>query len=217
MPRPRTLTKPRQALTRERIVDAALHIMDTEGLDAVSMRRVAREVGVEAMSLYNHVRDKDDLLNGVIERVMGGFVFPVRGEGDDWVSYGRRLAYAWRDVLRTHPVVMQLFAERKHGTSVDTMRPMESALEVLRGAGLGEREAVQAFHTIGGFIFGYVMMETGYLPGGQNAQAFPPVPAAELPNVAACLPYLADCDFDEEFAFGLDLMLEGLRAKTGSA
>jgi TetR/AcrR family tetracycline transcriptional repressor len=217
MPRPTTLTKARVPLTRDRIVDATLHIMDTEGLDAVSMRRVAREVGVEAMSLYNHVRDKDDLLNGVIERVMGGFAFPDRDQHDDWVVYGRRLAYAWRDVLRAHPPVMQLFAERKHGTSLDTLRPMEAALEVLRGAGLGEREAVQAFHTIGGFIFGYVMMESGYLPGGQqNAQMFPPVPPDELPNVAACLPYLADCDFDGEFAFGLDLMLEGLRAKIGA-
>jgi AcrR family transcriptional regulator len=218
MPRTATPTKtPRAPLTRERVIDAALHIMDTEGLDAVSMRHVAREVGVEAMSLYNHVRDKDDLLNGVIERVMGGFMFPDRGPTDDWVAYGRRLAFAWRDVLRTHPTVMQLFAERKRGTSLDTMRPMEAALAVLRGAGLGEREAVQAFHAIGGFIFGYVMMESGYLPGGQqNAQAFPPVPEGELPNVAACLPYLADCDFDEEFTFGLDLMLEGLRAKIGN-
>jgi TetR/AcrR family tetracycline transcriptional repressor len=215
MPRP-TATRARPPLTRERIVDATLHIMDTEGLDAVSMRRVAREVGVEAMSLYNHVRDKDDLLNGVTERVMSGFVFPARDDGD-WVAYGRRLAYAWRDVLRTHPTVMQLFAERKHGMSLDTMRPMEAALEVLRGAGLGEREAVQAFHTIGGFIFGYVMMESGYLPGGQSAQAFPPVPEDGLPNVAACLPYLADCDFDEEFDFGLGLMLEGLRARIGTA
>ena len=217
MPKTATQTKSRAPLTRERVIDAALHIMDTEGLDAVSMRRVAREVGVEAMSLYNHVHDKDDLLNGVIERVMGGFAFPERREDDDWVAYGRRLAYAWRDVLRTHPTVMQLFAERKHGASLDTMRPMESALEVLRGAGLSEREAVQAFHTIGGFIFGYVMMESGYLPGGQQGHAFPPVPADQLPNVAACMPYLAECDFDAEFAFGLDLMLEGLRAKTGAS
>jgi AcrR family transcriptional regulator len=217
MPKTATPAKTRAPLTRERVIDAALHIMDTEGLDAVSMRRVAREVGVEAMSLYNHVRDKDDLLNAVIERVMGGFVFPDRGD-DDWVAYGRRLAYAWRDVLRTHPTVMQLFAERKHGSSLDTMQPMEAALQVLRSAGLGEREAVQAFHTIGGFIFGYVMMESGYLPGGQpGEQAFPPVPADRLPNVAACMPYLADCDFDEEFAFGLDLMLEGLRAKINAS
>jgi AcrR family transcriptional regulator len=67
MGRTTTPPKTRAPLSRDRIAEAALHIMDTEGLDAVSMRRVAREVGVEAMSLYHHVRDKDDLLNGVIE------------------------------------------------------------------------------------------------------------------------------------------------------
>jgi AcrR family transcriptional regulator len=207
----------RAPLSPERVLRAAVALADSAGIESLTMRRLGQELGVEAMSLYNHVRDKDDLLNGVIERVMGGFAFPDRDQHDDWVVYGRRLAYAWRDVLRAHPTVMQLFAERKHGTSLDTLRPMEAALEVLRGAGLGEREAVQAFHTIGGFIFGYVMMESGYLPGGQqNAQMFPPVPPDELPNVAACLPYLADCDFDGEFAFGLDLMLEGLRAKIGA-
>jgi AcrR family transcriptional regulator len=206
--------KPRTPLTRDRIVEATLHLMDTEGLAAVSMRRVAREVGVEAMSLYHHVRDKDDLLNAVIERVMGGFAFPDPPTDDDWIAYGRQLAYAWRDVLRTHPSVMQLFAESKHsGASLDSLRPMDAALRALRGAGLSERDAVQAFHAIGGFIFGYVMMESGYLPGGQgHERSFPAVPVDELPSVAACLPYLADCDFDAEFAFGLDLMLEGLRS-----
>ena len=77
MGRTTTSTKtPRTPLTRDRITEAALRLMDAEGLDAVSMRRVAREVGVEAMSLYNHVRDKDDLLNAVIERVMRGVPVP---------------------------------------------------------------------------------------------------------------------------------------------
>ena len=65
------------ALTRERVVEAALRVMDEEGLDAVSMRRVAREVGVEAMSLYHHVEDKEDLLDGICEHVMAGFEFPI--------------------------------------------------------------------------------------------------------------------------------------------
>ena len=78
MGRTTTPAKQRTPLTRERITQAALHIMDTEGLEAVSMRRVAREVGVEAMSLYNHVHDKDDLLNGVDRASDAGVPVPRR-------------------------------------------------------------------------------------------------------------------------------------------
>ena len=213
----RTETKPtRVPLTRDRITEAALQLMDAEGLDAVSMRRVAREVGVEAMSLYNHVRDKDDLLNAVIERVMRDFPFPEAVD-DDPIVYGRRLAHCWRNLLRAHPSVIQLFDERKHsGASVDSLRPMDAALSALRRAGLSEADAAQAFHTIGSFIFGSVMMETGQPFGsGEQPGAFPTGIATELPNVAACGPYLAECDLDAQFEFGLDLMLEGLRAKIG--
>jgi len=205
-------------LTRDRITEAALRLMDAEGLDAVSMRRVAREVGVEAMSLYNHVRDKDDLLNAVIERVMREFPFPEAVD-DDPIVYGRRLAHCWRNLLRAHPSVIQLFGERKHsGASVDSLRPMDAALSALRRAGLSEADAAQAFHTIGSFIFGSVMMETGQPFGsGEQSTAFPTGIEAELPNVAACAPYLAECDLDAQFEFGLDLMLEGLRAKIGAS
>src|SRR5207247_2484267 len=89
-------TKDRERLTRERVIDAAIGVMDTEGLDAVSMRRVAREVGVEAMSLYNHVRDKDDLLQGVCERIMSSFEFP--DGGGDWVERAKAGARSWRNL-----------------------------------------------------------------------------------------------------------------------
>jgi len=219
MVRTTTPAKARVPLTRDRIIEAALRIMDTEGLEAVSMRRVAREVGVEAMSLYNHVRDKDDLLHGVIEQVMRAFDMPDEPQDGDWIAYGRQLAHGWRSVLRAHPSVIQLFAERKRsGASVDTLRPMDAALLALRRAGLSDRDAVQAFHTIGGYIFGSVMMESGQLFGGhEHAGALPPVPADLLPSVAACMPFLSNYDHDEQFEFGLDLMLEGIRAKIGRA
>ena len=76
------------------MIEAALRVMDAEGLEAVSMRRVAREVGVEAMSLYHHVEDKEDLLDGICEHVMAGFDFPELV--DDWAENCRRGARAWR-------------------------------------------------------------------------------------------------------------------------
>lgn len=214
-----TKTKPRAPLTREQVVEAALRLMDDEGLEAVSMRRVAREVGVEAMSLYHHVRDKEDLLDGVVERVMGEFEFPPVEPGEDWMSYGREIARGWRRMLRRHPNVMTLFAHRhKPMRSIDSMRPMEVALRALRETGLSVEDSVRAFQVIGGYIMGYVMMEHGrmFTPGDDDVDAATLVaqlPADELPALAAALPYMADCDVDDQFDFGLDLMLEGIRAR----
>src|SRR5262245_63179801 len=87
-------TPRREPLTRERIVDAALGLMDAEGLEAVTMRRIGRELGVEAMSLYNHVEDKDDILNQVTERVMTEFEYPEWT--DDWVIDGHAMSHEWR-------------------------------------------------------------------------------------------------------------------------
>src|SRR5262245_2505510 len=161
-------TKPRERLTRDRIVDAAMQVMDTEGLEAVSMRRVAREVGVEAMSLYNHVEDKDDLLQAVCDRVMSGFEFPE--ETGDWVESCKAAARSWRRVLQAHPDVMRLFAET-HGPSpstLESLQPTELALRLLRNGGLSDRDTVQAFHAFGGYIQGFVMMEHGSIQKSQG-------------------------------------------------
>jgi len=212
-----TATKTRSPLTRERIVEAALHVMDTEGLDAVSMRRVAREVGVEAMSLYNHVRDKEDLLDGMVEHIMRAFPEPDEPADGDWIAYGRDIARGWRTMLKGHPGAIQLFAERKAPLhSRDALRPADRALGALMRAGLSERDAAQAFHTFGGYIFGHVMMETGQLFGDDDSYEMPLEIGDQLPSLAACAPYMHECDFDEQFEFGLDLMLDGLRARIGT-
>ena len=213
--------KAREKLNRDRIVDAALRIMDHEGLEALTMRRVAREVGVEAMSLYHHVADKDDLLDGVCARVMTDFRIP---EGDErpWIERARHGAREWRRVLKSHPNVIALFAERsKPMTEVDSLRPMEHALSLIMESGADEREAVQVFNVMGGFIMGFVMMETGqmFTAGALDANepdpkmVAPTFPAAQLPCIAAALPHLATCDPDEQFEFGLDLLFGGLQTR----
>lgn len=216
--------RPRERLTRERVIGAALRIMDDEGVEAVTMRRVAREVGVEAMSLYNHVADKEDLLDGVCARVMADFRFPE--EEGDWVETTRHGASEWRRVLKSHPNVLALFAERhKPMTDVEALMPMEFALRTIGRAGMSEREAVQVFNVMGGFIMGFVMMESGRMFGGGAMDKEAPSPDAialslgggQLPCVAAALPHLATCDPDEQFAFGLDLLLAGLQARYGLA
>ena len=159
----------REPLTRERVIEAAMRIMDEEGLDAVSMRRVAREVGVEAMSLYHHVEDKEDLLDGICEHVMAEFDFPE--PVDDWAENCRRGARAWRSLLQAHPAVMRLFAEQRGPVrSIDSMRPTEFALRILRASGLSDRDTAQAFHAFGGYIQGFVMMELGSIAGGADEE-----------------------------------------------
>ena len=206
-----TATKDRERLTRERVIDAAITVMDSEGLDSVTMRRVAREVGVEAMSLYNHVHDKDDLLQGVCERIMASYEFP---DGyDDWVDRAKAGARSWRRLLQAHPDLLRLFAEM-HGpapSSPESLRPTEFALTMFREAGLADRDVVQAFHAFGGYIQGFVMMEAGSIKE-RHEDAFmgAEIPEEAFPTLAAVSHHWADCDPDEQFEFGLDLLLDGL-------
>jgi len=220
----RTQKSDRPPLTRDRVIEAALRLMDEEGLEAISMRRVARDVGVEAMSLYHHVADKEDLLAGVVERVMAEFVVPATPDAG-WDRYGREVARAWRRLLTAHPHVMPLLAHSDQKVvRPHSLRPMEEALRVLREAGLSERDAVQGFHVMGGYIMGFVLLEAGGMFGRSDdhggaahpAPAWSAVVSAETyPYIAASLPHLDACDLDEQFEFGLDLMFEGLRARAG--
>ena len=212
-----TTTKERERLTRDRVIDAAVAVMDAEGLDAVSMRRVAREVGVEAMSLYNHVHDKDDLLQGVCERIMSSFEFP-EGEGS-WVDRAKAGARSWRRLLQAHPDLVRLFAET-HGpapSSPESLRPTEYALTLFREAGLSDRDTVQAFHAFGGYIQGFVMMEAGSIKDRHEEHFLgAEIPLEDFPTLAAVSRHWAECDPDEQFEFGLDLMIRGLQAKVAA-
>lgn len=212
----------RKPVTRERVIETALQVMDREGLDAVTMRRVGRELGVEAMSLYNHVEDKEDILDGICEHVMAEFEFPEPGR--DWEETVRRGARAWRRLLRAHPEVVRLFAQKRSpAQSPDSMRPMEFALRLFKEAGLSDRDTAQAFHAFGGYIQGFVMMELGSIAGGTDEghlkmhQELAAKLPAEFATLQAVSPYFAECMPDEQFEFGLDLLIAGLFEKVRRA
>lgn len=207
----------REPLSKERIVDAALRLMDAEGLDAVTMRRIGRELGVEAMSLYNHVEDKDDILDGVTERVMTELEYPPFT--GDWVEDGHAMSHEWRRLLNLHPSVCQLLAERhKPLEGLAAFRAMDTALGLLRAAGLSERDAAQAFNALGSYILGFVVMEQGLMLGNeddharQHDEAIEALQGSGLVNVLACFPHFTECDPDQQFEFGLDLIFRGIRA-----
>jgi len=209
-------------LSRELIVRTALRLMDEEGVDGVTMRRVGRELGVEAMSLYNHVRDKEDLLDGVTEAVLAEFRWEPAS--DDWMELGRAAAREWRRVIRAHPNVIQLMIDRKNPlTTPDALRPTEIALELLRRAGLSDHDTANAFQAIGGYIFGVVMMEVGNVAPAkaagwerlQRSEIGGSLPA-EFPCLNEMLPWMMTCDPEATFELGLDLLLEGIRARAAA-
>jgi AcrR family transcriptional regulator len=212
----------REPLTRQRIVRAALRIMDAEGLEAVSMRRIGRELGVEAMSLYNHVRDKEDILDSICEEVMTEFRPP---QAEDWAEAARLGAQEYRRLLHAHPNVLTLMTERKAPfTNPESLRGYEFALDMFRRAGLSLTESLKAFHVFGGYILGYVTMELGTMMGGpedeEHARAHQEmarmVETVDLPRLREALPHLADVDIEEQFEFGLDLLIKGIRARVAS-
>jgi AcrR family transcriptional regulator len=210
-------TTRREPLTKDRIVETALRLMDAEGLDAVTMRRIGRELGVEAMSLYTHVEDKDDILSGVTERVMAEYEYPEWS--GDWVEDCRSMSHEWRRLLNLHPSVCQLLAERhKPLEGLAAYGAMDAALGLLREAGLSNRDAAQAFNALGSYILGFVVMELGLMLGNddvharQHDEAIEALRGSGLVNVLACFPHFTECDTDQQFDFGLDLIFRGIGA-----
>jgi AcrR family transcriptional regulator len=209
----------REPLSRQRIIQAALQIMDEEGLEAVSMRRIGRELGVEAMSLYNHVRDKEDILDSICEAVLAEFRIP---DAHEWAEGARLAAREYRRLLLAHPTVITLMSDRKRPfTTAESLRAYEFALEVFRTAGLSEADSVKAFHVFGGYILGFVTMELGMMVGGpedeEHAMAHLEMArllaTADLPRMREAMPHFMNCDVVEQFEFGLDLLIEGIRAR----
>jgi TetR/AcrR family tetracycline transcriptional repressor len=216
----------REPLTRERILRTALRLMDQEGLEAVTMRRVGRQLGVEAMSLYNHVEGKEAILDGVCELVLSEYELPEALEGD-WTIDLRTLGRAFRRLLKAHPNVITLLTQHRHPTMrPEAWRPLEALLGTLRGAGLSVEETARAQGLLIGFVMGFVMQELGptFQPGGE-----PPGPDHEavgrmllsygLVHTAEVFPHLKECDFDAEFEYCMDVIGAGLafRLQTGAS
>ena len=214
-----TSAEPRTPLTRERILLAAVDLADRDGLEGLSMRRLGQELGVEAMALYRHIRDKNDLLDGVIEVVIGQIDRPRPGK--DWKASMRRQALAARKVMLAHPWAKRALEDRGT-TGPAILAYVETILAILRGGGFSVDLAHHTLHVMGSRIFGFSqdLLEEG----GDDAQPVPdPAVAAAMfaryPRIAELATsvshdgVLGACDDDFEFAFGLDLILDGLERR----
>jgi TetR/AcrR family transcriptional regulator, tetracycline repressor protein len=200
----------RQPLNRRRVLEEAVRFADREGLEALTMRKLGAELGVEAMSLYNHVPNKNALLDGMVEVVLGELEIPPRNR--DWEERIREGYRAFRRLAHEHPNVFPLLVTRPPET-MDGVWLVEEFLQSLRGAGFGREEALHAFRSLSSYTFGYAMAEIrGFAlePDGSRPGARTLSPE-EFPNLCELRPQLERVDHDAEFEFGLDLLLSGLR------
>jgi AcrR family transcriptional regulator len=203
-------TVERRPLTRRRVIEEAVRFVDREGLEALTMRKLGAELGVEAMSLYNHVPNKSALLDGMVEVVLGELEVPSRGRG--WEQRIREGYRAFRWLAHEHPNVFPLLVYRPPET-MDGVWLVEEFLRTLQEAGFDKEIALRAFRVLSSYTFGYAMAEIrGFAlePDGARLGAYGLSPG-EFPRLSELKPLLEDVDHDAEFEFGLDLILAGLQ------
>ncbi|MGW4403282.1 TetR/AcrR family transcriptional regulator C-terminal domain-containing protein [Nonomuraea sp. NPDC004702] len=203
-------------LTRQAILRAALALADREGLKALSMRRIGQEIGVEAMSLYQHVGSKDALLDGLVEQVVTQAA-PLLTEAASWQEALREYAHALLRALLAHPNVVPLVVSRPAITP-GNLRLMEEGLRVLRAAGLPPDRALDMLYAVTGFVVGHVaVLAAGEVTDGAEraAPAMRDIPEPDLVET----PLLAEATrarraqpssgTDRRFVFALEAMLRG--------
>jgi TetR/AcrR family tetracycline transcriptional repressor len=216
----------RRPLSVGRILDAALHLVDAEGLEALTMRRLAAELGVAPMALYSHVRSKDELLAGLLDQVAGEVELPA--DGIPWKEGLAGLARSIRSVLLAHPALVPLVGDDKsHGRNV--LRIFEAVLRMLRAAGFEDVEMSRAFYSVFVYTMGFVGAEAGWNQGlgagpeeraeweRQMRLSFESLPIREFPLTVELAPILARCADDEFFEYGLRALLSGIEVRLGSA
>jgi len=206
-------TSPRRPLTKGRVLQAAVDVADREGLGALTMRRLGAELGVEAMSLYKHVANKEEILDGIVELVVGEIEIP--SEGADWKEAMRRRTVSAREVLSRHSWAIGLL-EARGSRGPTARRYLDAILGNLRSAGFSIENAVHAFWVLDCYVYGHVIQETS-LAFNSSEELTDSAGPDEYPHLVeiAQPARMSAYSFDNEFEFGLDLILDALeRAAT---
>jgi AcrR family transcriptional regulator len=209
-------------LSRQRVLEAAVALADRDGVGALSMRRLAHELGVEAMSLYHHVAGKDAILDGIVDVVFAEIELPS-GDGG-WKAAMRRRAVSAREALRRHPWATALMESRTTPGPAN-LRHHDAVLGVLRNAGFSVELAAHAYSLLDAYVYGFALQESSLpfetpeetaevassIMAGYPADAFP-----HLTEIAVEHVLQPGYDYGNEYQFGLDLILDGLeRALSG--
>jgi AcrR family transcriptional regulator len=207
---------PRAPLTRRRVLRAAVALADRGGVAALSMRKLAQELGVEAMSLYHHVANKDDILDGIVDVVFGEIELPAGEAG--WEAAMRRRAVSAREALRRHPWATGLMESRRT-PGLANIRHHDAVLGVLRNAGFPVELAAHAYSLLDSYIYGFALQEASlpFQTPEETAEVAQEImsefPADEYPHLAEIATehvLQPGYDYGDEFLYGLDLILDGL-------
>jgi len=206
----------RARLSRERVLRAAVVLADSGGLEALTMRRLGEELGVEAMSLYKHVANKEDLLDGMVDLVFGEIVLPTGDAG--WRTAMRARAVSARSALTRHPWATALMQSRT-SPGAATLRHHDTVIGTLRRAGFSVVLTAHAFSAIDAYVYGFALQERS-LPFETVEQAeevgrqmFARMPPGEFPDLTEfTVEHVLQpgYDYGAEFEYGLDLVLDGL-------
>ncbi|MEV6359317.1 TetR/AcrR family transcriptional regulator C-terminal domain-containing protein [Nocardia asteroides] len=205
---------PRTPLTRDHVLRAAIGIADQDGLDALSMRRLAKAVGVEAMSLYNHVANKDDLLDGIIDLVVAEISVPAAG--GDWQAELRRRAISAHEVLLRHRWATGLLGSRVT-VGPAMLRYIDATLACLVTAGFTYEQADRAWNALDSHIYGFTLQAvnfpldpTEYVSAARHF--LPLIPPETHPHMHTLTTLVINGTHSglADFTFGLDLLLNGL-------
>jgi AcrR family transcriptional regulator len=227
-----TRARARKPLTRERVLEQAIALADRDGVEGLSMRKLAQPLGVEAMSLYNHVANKGELVSAMVDRVIEGFELP--DDEPRWDKAIRRCAISAHDLLLEHPWACRLALVPSDIRVVGgpRIRYMEWLLGRLREAGFSPELTYSAYHTLDSHIFGFTLWQLGHAqaarmmvpPDGQSVEEWA---LRFVQQMRPDYPYLAEHadqhmaagarEGRHEFEFGLDLILDGLRRRKRSS
>jgi AcrR family transcriptional regulator len=216
-------TKPRLPLSRDRVLRAAIAIADASGIESLTMRNLAQELGVEAMTLYHYVAKKEDLLAGIVDIVVAEIEPPAAG--GDWKVAMRRSAISAHDVLKQHPWACTLMMSPNPGIRPGRLRYMDSVLGRLREAGFSAEMTHHAYHALDSHIMGFTLWAAGissatrHLPE-QGAAFLRQLAVGAYPHFVEHVEYhlrpAKRRGRKSEFEFGLDLILDGLdQIRTG--
>ncbi|TDQ05828.1 TetR/AcrR family transcriptional regulator C-terminal domain-containing protein [Labedaea rhizosphaerae] len=202
-------------LSREAILDAAVRFVDEHGIAKLSMRKLGAELGVEAMTLYYYLPNKEALLDGLVDHVTSSVDLVARG-GEQWPDLLRRIAVSLRAALLAHPGVLPLVSTRPvlSGSSLDAV---EGALSVLYATGFTARQALDALNIIGTFTVGHTLAEAGRTPGHEDADPDLDAFVSELdgarhPLFAAAVRSGGGTNHAERFALAIDMLITGIGA-----
>jgi AcrR family transcriptional regulator len=207
-------------LSRARIITAAVELIERDGVEAVSMRRIADHVGSDVMCLYDHVASRDALFDDVADRIMAAVDFTAR-PGASWEEQLRAQARAFRQIARAYPRCTMLVISRPVNTAA-ALRPVEAALATLRGAGLDPEDAVRVVRTFVAFLAGSLVRQVGVAPGLEPQRPLSQDPAvrsadrpihlnpADFPQVMTMSAEFLHRDHDADFEFGLDLLIRAV-------